>query len=127
IGTRARLAGAVPPRTRPRDDSRIEMQRSLHEHFNLTRVINAAGAFTPVGVSRSSEAVARATAAALGDFFVIEELQAAVDRALARHAGAEAGTVTHCAAAGITQAIAATMAGNDPERVAALPDAKGMP
>src|SRR5690606_8381865 len=103
------------------------MHRSLHEQFNRSRVINAAGAFTPVGVSRSSEAVARATAAALGDFFVIEELQAAVDRALARHAGAEAGTVTHCAAAGITQAIAATMSGGDPERVAALPDASGMP
>ena len=53
------------------------MHRSLHERFGLTRVINAAGTFTPVGVSRSSDAVARATAAALGDFFVIEELQAA--------------------------------------------------
>lgn len=103
------------------------MHRSLHEQFNLSRVINAAGTFTPVGVSRSSEAVARATAAALGDFFVIEELQAAADRALARLAGAEAGAVTHCAAAGITQAIAATMSGGDPERVAALPDASGMP
>jgi L-seryl-tRNA(Ser) seleniumtransferase len=102
------------------------MHGSLHERFGLTRVINAAGTFTPVGVSRSSEAVARATAAALGDFFVIEELQAAADRALAKHAGADAGTVTHCAAAGITQAIAATMTGSDPERVAALPDSSGM-
>ena len=102
------------------------MHRSLHERFGLTRVINAAGTFTPVGVSRSSDAVARATAAALVDFFVIEELQAAADRALAKHAGADAGAVTHCAAAGITQAIAATMTGSDPERVAALPDASGM-
>ncbi len=102
------------------------MHRSLHERFGLTRVINAAGTFTPVGVSRSSEAVARATAEALRHFLVIEELQAAADRALARHAGAEAGAVTHCVAAGITQAIAAAMAGSDPERVAALPDTSGM-
>ena len=102
------------------------MHESLHERFGLTRVINAAGTFTPVGVSRSSEAVARTTAEALGEFLVIEELQAAADRALARHTGAEAGAVTHCVAAGITQAIAAAMTGSDPERVAALPDTNGM-
>jgi uncharacterized pyridoxal phosphate-dependent enzyme len=70
---------------------------------------------------------AQATAAALGDFFVIDELQEGADRALARHSGAEAGAVTHCVAAAITQAVAAAMAGSDPERVAALPDATGMP
>lgn len=103
------------------------MYPSLHERYGLSRVINAAGTYTPLGVSRSSDAVAQATVAALGDFFVIDELQEAADRALARHSGAEAGAVTHCVAAAITQAVAAAMAGSDPERVAALPDATGMP
>jgi L-seryl-tRNA(Ser) seleniumtransferase len=99
---------------------------SLHDRYGLTNVINAAGSFTPVGVSRSSAAVARATAAALGEFFVIDELQDAVGAALARWTGAEAGAATHCAAAGITAAVAASMTGLSPEAVAALPDTTGM-
>ncbi len=99
---------------------------TLHERYGLTRVINAAGSFTPVGVSRSSPGVAQAAAEALGNFFVIDELQGAASVALARWTGAEAGAVTHCAAAGITVAIAAAMTGMRAEAVAALPDTTGM-
>ncbi len=95
----------------------------LHEKYGLTRVINAAGTFTPLGVSRSSPEVGRTTAAALSDFFVIDDLQEAVSRAIARLTGAEAGAVTHCVAAGITLSVAAFMGGNDAEAVSALPNA----
>ncbi len=83
---------------------------SLHTRFGLNQVINACGTYTPLGVSRSTPQVAQAVAQALGDFSVIDQLQAAASQALARWAGAQAGAVTHCVAAGITMAVAGAMA-----------------
>ncbi|MEO7851151.1 MAG: aminotransferase class V-fold PLP-dependent enzyme [Rubrivivax sp.] len=100
---------------------------NLHDAHRLTPVINAAGTFTPLGVSRSSAAVAQAVSQALGGFFVIDELQAAASRAVSVWTGAEAAAVTHCVAAGITLAVAACMAGDSDAAVAALPDASGLP
>ena len=100
---------------------------SIRDRYKLTRVINARGTFTPLGVSRSSPEVTAAVAEALANFVVIDELQDAASEALAAETGAEAGTVVHCAAAGITLAIAACMAGQSDARIAALPDATGMP
>ncbi|MFI6055992.1 aminotransferase class V-fold PLP-dependent enzyme [Streptomyces violascens] len=99
----------------------------LHATYGLTRIINARGPYTPLGVSRSGEGVATAVAAALSEFFVMDELQQAADQALARFAGAEAGAVVHCTASAITLAVAAAMTGDSPERIAALPDTTGMP
>ena len=65
-------------------------------------------------------------AQALGDFFVIDELQARVSEAVAGLTGAEAAAVTHCVSAGITLSVAAAMAGSDPQKVAALPDSRGL-
>lgn len=99
----------------------------LHDQYGLTQVINARGPFTPVGVSRSGERVAAAAAEALSGFFVMEELQDLASRTIARVTGAEAGTVVHCTASAITLSVAASMTGQAPERVAALPDTTGMP
>jgi len=90
------------------------------------RIINARGPFTPLGVSRSPEPVALAVAQALQNFADISALQEAADTALREYAGSEAGTVVHCAAAGITLAVAAAMTGSDPARVAALPSTAGL-
>jgi L-seryl-tRNA(Ser) seleniumtransferase len=100
---------------------------SVHERYGLSRVINARGTYTPLGVSRSPEAVRRVVAEALADFFVVDELQSAACVAATRVTGAEAGAVTHCVAAAITLSVAAAMAGSDPARIAALPDSNGMP
>jgi uncharacterized pyridoxal phosphate-dependent enzyme len=99
----------------------------IHKQYRLTHVINASGTYTPLGVSRSSEHVRRLVAEALGEFFVIDELQAVLSQEIASMTGAEAGAATHCVAAGITLSIAAAMAGDAPDAVAALPDAGGMP
>lgn len=99
---------------------------TLHDKYALSKVINAAGTFTPVGVSRSSAGVSEAVAQALGQFVVMSELQDVASQAIARWSGGQAGTVVHCAAAGITLAIAAAMVGTDAERIAALPDAEGV-
>jgi len=89
-------------------------------------MINARGPFTPLGVSRSPAEVREAVAEALGGFAVIEDLQAAASEHLARVSGAEAGTIVHCAAAGITLAVAGFMTSGDPAKAARLPDPVGM-
>lgn len=76
----------------------------LHERYGLTKVINTRGTFTPLRVSRSSAAVGAAVAEALGEFFVVDELQDLVGHVIARDTGAEIGCVTHCASAAITPA-----------------------
>ena len=100
---------------------------TIHDRHGLTKVINARGTFTPLGVSRSSARVGRAVAEALQGYVVIDELQELASRKIADFAGSEAGAVTHCTAAGITLSIAATMTGTSQDRIAALPDTKGMP
>lgn len=92
----------------------------------IHRILNARGPFTPLGVSRSPEPVASAVAGALQSFADIAALQDAANTALGTYAGAEAGTVVHCASAGITLAVAAAMTGSDPARVAALPATEGL-
>ncbi len=96
---------------------------SLHQRFALTPVINAAGTFTPLGVSRSSPAVREASAHALGEFLMIEELQQRAGAAIAGWSGAEAGAVAHCVAGAITMAVAAAIAGEDVASIARLPEA----
>ncbi|GAB3822783.1 aminotransferase class V-fold PLP-dependent enzyme [Kribbella italica] len=99
---------------------------SIHERHRLSVVVNARGTFTPLGVSRSSAAVASAVAEALPEFFVMDELGDRASDAIAHATGAQAGTVVHCTSAAITLAVAACMAGTDPRRIAALPDARDM-
>jgi uncharacterized pyridoxal phosphate-dependent enzyme len=98
-----------------------------HDRLGLTRVVNAAGTYTPLGVSRSSKGVGRAAAAALQHWFAIDELQALLGRRLAGFAGSQAAAVCHCASAGITLSVAAALAGTDPDRIRRLPDAHDMP
>ena len=100
---------------------------ALYEQYKLSKVINARGTFTPVGVSRSPAAVCQAVAHALSGFFIIDELQAVACRKISELTGAEAGTVVHCTSAGITLSIAATMTGTTPEKIAKLPDSTGLP
>ena len=90
------------------------------------KLINARGTFTPLGVSRSSHTVAQAVTDALIDFADIGQLQADASKALATHTGAEAGAIVHCAAAGITMAVAATMTGTSAQHIAQLPDTTGL-
>ncbi len=99
---------------------------SFRERYGLSRVINARGTFTPLGVSRSPDAVRAAVGEALSDFYVMDELQDVASRQIAQWAGTEAGTVTHCVAAAITVSVAAVMSGESPANIAALPDTAGM-
>jgi hypothetical protein len=55
---------------------------TLHDRYGLSRVVNAAGSFTPLGVSRSSAGVGRAAGDALTQFFVVDQLQDALNAAI---------------------------------------------
>ncbi|MET7283401.1 aminotransferase class V-fold PLP-dependent enzyme [Kribbella sp. NPDC005582] len=99
---------------------------SIHDRYRLSAVINARGTYTPLGVSRSSDGVAEAVAQALPEFFVMTELGDRASETIAQVTGAQAGAVVHCTAASITLAVAATMAGTDPRRIASLPNTTDM-
>ena len=99
----------------------------LHEKYALTKILNARGTYTPLGVSRSSLEVGRSVSEALTQFFLIDELQAEISEVVARMTGAEAAAVVHCTSAGITVAVASAMTGNDPGKIASLPDTSDMP
>ncbi|MCL4863545.1 MAG: aminotransferase class V-fold PLP-dependent enzyme [Caldilineaceae bacterium] len=102
------------------------MTRDLFEELHLRRVVNASGTLTAYGQSAALPDVVDAMASALPHFFEMDVLHARASAAIARVSGAEAGFATSCAAAGITIAVAACMAGRDPARIAQLPDATGM-
>jgi len=98
----------------------------FHDTLGLRRVINGRGTYTPLGVSRSPEPVARAVADSLRHFVSMEELAEAAGRRIATLTGAEWGAVTNCTAASITLSVAAVMTGGDPAKVHQLPNTSGM-
>ena len=100
---------------------------SILKHLGLRPVINATGPWTKMGNSTLSPRVAAAMAEAAGAYLPIEELQTAASEAIAAATGAEAGTATPGASAGITLAVAACIAGEDPARIKSLPHIEGPP
>ncbi len=96
-----------------------------HDANGCRRVINVSGTMTSLGGSIASEEVRRATAAVMGEFVDMHELQARASAAIADLTGAEAGCMTASAGAGITLSVAACMTGIDPGRIEALPNDPG--
>ena len=99
----------------------------IYERFGVKRRINAAGTLTRLGGSLMDEAVLDAMREAARGSVDIGELQSAASRAIAKATGTEAGLVTSGAAAGLTLAAAACIAGLDVARMARLPDTRGLP
>jgi len=100
--------------------------RQIHQKLGISRVINARGTYTPLGVSRSSEPVIEAVAESLRHYFVMDELRRAFGEQVSKLTGAEWGTVTHCTAASITLSVAAVMTESDPDKIRQLPATTGM-
>jgi D-glucosaminate-6-phosphate ammonia-lyase len=99
---------------------------NLHEKYGLTPVINLSGPLTAYGTSISSDAVCDAAAESLRHHWDMDELFHCAGEVVARWSGAEAGTLTACAASGITLTVAACMTGTDLGNVTRLPDTTGM-
>lgn len=98
----------------------------LHRHYELRRVINACGKMTALSGAIVLPEIAEVAGEAMKHFFVLDELQAAAGRIIARASGAESGCVTACTAAGITLGVAACMTGKDLAKVWRLPDTTGL-
>src|ERR1700722_16452981 len=90
-------------------------------------LVNAAGTQTRFGGMPLHPAVVEAMGEAARSCVRMEELQEAAGRVIAEVTGAEAGYVTFGAAAGLTLAAAACLAGFDVARMDLLPDTTGMP
>ncbi|MYA87553.1 MAG: hypothetical protein F4X97_03715 [Boseongicola sp. SB0662_bin_57] len=89
--------------------------------LGLTPLINVSGTMTGLGASISSRAVREATAAMMGHFVNMHELQSHASQVIGRLTGAEAGFMTASASAGISLAVAGCMTGMDPGRAEGLP------
>lgn len=103
------------------------MQLKTYERLGVPEVINCVGYATRVGGSCPKQPVLEAMREAQLASVEIDDLQAAASRLIAECTGAEAGIVTCGAAAGLTLAAAACLAGADPVRMDRLPDISGCP
>lgn len=92
-----------------------------YEELGIAPVINAAATLTRLGGSRMPPPVVAAMAEGAGAFVDLPALQARVGARIATLTGNEAAYVTSGAAAGIVLAVAACIAGTDPDLVAAFP------
>jgi L-seryl-tRNA(Ser) seleniumtransferase len=102
-------------------------QMSVYTDLGVEPIINAAGASTRVGGPLMHPAAAAAMFEASKACVPLDRLQGAASRVIAEATGAEAGYVTAGAAAGLTLAAAACLAGLDPARMDRLPDTTGLP
>ena len=125
------LAGGwlLPKRAVSRKQSTARMSaasKSIFESIGVRPLINARGTVTIVGASRTLPEVKRAMEAAARDYVQIDELMEGVGRRLAELTAAEWGIVTSGASAALTAATVACIAGGDPDKLAQLPDLKGL-
>ena len=97
----------------------------MHD-LNVRPVINAAATLTRLGGSRMPPPALAAMAEAASSFVPLAELELAVAARVAALTRNEAAYVSAGAAAGIVVAVAACIAGTDPEKIAAFPYLDGI-
>ncbi|WP_271595863.1 hypothetical protein [Bradyrhizobium sp. CCBAU 25360] len=89
--------------------------------LGIEPIINCTGVRTSYGGCNPTRPVVAAMEASGQGFVVLDELAEAIGRKLAALAGAEWGLVTAGSAAAVSQAVAACVAGNNPEKMLKLP------
>jgi D-glucosaminate-6-phosphate ammonia-lyase len=99
----------------------------IYERLGVAKRVNGAGLLTRLGGSLMDTQVLEAMREAAGAYVDMAELQTKAGAVVAIHTGAEAGIVTAGAAAALTLATAACLAGTDVARMELLPDTQGMP
>lgn len=98
----------------------------IYAELGVRTLINAAGTQTRFGGAPLPSEVIQAMADAATSCVRMEELQEAAGKVIAEITGAEAGYVTSGAAAGLTLAVAACIAGFDVARMDQLPATTGL-
>lgn len=99
---------------------------NIYKEFGLREVINANGKMTVLGASAVSDRVAGTVKDALQNYVVIDELMDYAGKVIAGKTGAEDGCPTLGAAAGIAISVAASIAGDNLERIERIPDTEGL-
>src|SRR5690606_37970975 len=99
---------------------------SVYDDLGVRRVINAAATFTRLGGSLMPTPVLAAMNDAAGAFIDLDELQRKVGERIAELTKNESAYVSAGAAAGITLAVAACIAGTDPKLIGAFPYLEGV-
>lgn len=94
----------------------------VYTELGVPTVVNGAGTKTRIGGSLIREEALDAMTEAAGAFVRLSDLQAAASDRIAEATGAEAGYVTAGAAAALTLAAAACIAGHDPATMSRLPE-----
>ena len=98
----------------------------VYEELGVRPVINAQGNRTVIGGSSLSRAIAEARDQANERYVPMEELLQKSGEYIARLVGAEAAYVTSGCCAALALSACACLAGNDPDKMAQLPDTSGM-
>jgi L-seryl-tRNA(Ser) seleniumtransferase len=98
----------------------------IYERLGVRRVIHASGTTTRYGGSMLRPEVLDTMREASQMLVNLDELNEAAGAAIAKMLGAEAAFVTAGASAGLVLQAAACIAGDDPAKIARLPDARGM-
>ncbi|MBH5370964.1 PLP-dependent transferase [Bradyrhizobium glycinis] len=98
-----------------------EDAHSLFHRLGVEPIINCTGVRTLYGGCNPTRAVRDAMSASSQVFVDLNELAEAIGQKLAALTGAEWGLVTAGSVAAVSQAVAACVAGNDPEKMLGLP------
>jgi uncharacterized pyridoxal phosphate-dependent enzyme len=106
--------------------ARTAARKSIYESVGVRPLINARGTVTIVGATRTLPEVKAAMDAAASEYVQLDELMDGVGKRLAQLTGAEWGIVTSGASAALTAAAAAAVTGGDPDKLAQLPDLRGL-
>ncbi|MGQ4807313.1 D-glucosaminate-6-phosphate ammonia lyase [Candidatus Entotheonellaceae bacterium PAL068K] len=98
----------------------------VYQKLGVKPIIHGAGTTTRYGGSLMRPETIEAMREASQAFVNVDELNEAAGEAIARLLGAEAALVTAGAASGLVLQAAACIAGDDPAKIAQLPDSTGM-
>lgn len=102
------------------------MTPGIYEQLGVRTIINCTGYTTRHGGSVMAPAVVQAMAEAATAYVDLPELLEAAGKRIAHLCRAEAAYVTAGAAAGLLIGTAACVGGADPDKIARLPDTRGM-
>ena len=103
------------------------MTKSIAEELGVVPIINAGGPNTKHSGSRPRQETLEAMREVSSSFVQMEEMLIAAGEEIARLLGVEAATVTSGASGGLVVQAAAAIARDDPELIARLPMADGIP
>ncbi|MBX8632114.1 MAG: aminotransferase class V-fold PLP-dependent enzyme [Thermoplasmata archaeon] len=96
------------------------------DRLGVRRIVNASGTLTKLGGCRVSPNALQAMQEIAGEFVDMNELTEKAGSYVAKLAGAEDAMITSGAAAGIVLSVAASMTGDDTEKMVSLPQTSGM-